>query len=162
MARKSQSRPKPADKAAAASTAGPFELFYPVLANCSLDRTPKPEGSEDADAERFYDAVIHPMDFSKAGDDIAVCEFSAGQKVKDVRVLEISATYFVGFRLADSGTDAIKTALVEQVVSAAAWPMFRDLFIHIGSQSGEELPLLPNVPMLRWQAAADAGDTAAD
>jgi hypothetical protein len=81
---------------------------------------------------------------------VVVCEFSAGQKIKDTKILEIRATYFVAFGGKTIMQVEEKKKLIEQIAGASAWPLFRDLFIHIGSQSGEELPLLPNVPKLRW------------
>jgi hypothetical protein len=82
---------------------------------------------------------------------VAICEFTAGQKINDKKTLEFNATYFVGFESGDGDmAEDARREFVEELVSANAWPMFRDLFIHMGSQTGEELPLLPNVPTLRW------------
>jgi hypothetical protein len=132
-----------------------------------LNRHEHPPGHEEKEAGRFYQCLVHPVEIGSEPLTIAVCEFSAGQQVKDTRVLEIEATYFVGFRVDESQvSDVERRQILEQMAGAAAWPLFRDLFIHIGSQSGEELPLLPNVPKVRWLSAiksdpisdASAGD----
>lgn len=130
---------------------GKLKLFYPVLGSCILDRNDSPEKVNEAKPERFYDAAIHlivrPVDSLNVG----VCEFSAGQKIKGKIILQIDATYFIAFDIGKTIIqDRDKKNLVEEMASTSAWPLFRDLFIHIGSQSGEELPLLPNVPKLRW------------
>jgi hypothetical protein len=127
-----------------------FRLYYPVLAECELERASRPEGtSEDKEPERFYDCTLE-MSETGTNMSVAVCEFSAGQKIEETKILEIRATYFIGLRIAELKTEAEKKSALRELVSAAAWPMFRDLFIHIGSQSGEELPLLPSSPKLRW------------
>jgi hypothetical protein len=65
--------------------------------------------------------------------------------------LEIQAIYYVAFRY-DGGniSEKDKRHVLKELAASAAWPLFRDLFIHVGSQSGEELPLLPNLPKLEW------------
>jgi hypothetical protein len=115
-----------------------------------LDRSDTPEEAEADKIERFYESTIRSIKESHEPY-IGICEFSAGQKFGDTKLLEIQATYYVAFRYDDgeiSETD--KRHLLKEVAESAAWPLFRDLFIHIGSQSSEELPLLPNLPKLEW------------
>jgi hypothetical protein len=128
-----------------------FKLYYPVLAECAFERNNPPEDvSDDDKVERFYDSTLEMPGDQTSAVKTVICEFSAGQKVKETKVIEIRATYFVGLSCADLKSDSERKAALQQVAAASAWPMFRDLFIHIGSQSGEELPLLPNIPKLRW------------
>lgn len=130
---------------------GKLRLFYPVLGSCMLDRNDPPAKINDAKPERFYDAAIRLIVRPADSLNIGMCEFSAGQKVKDKIILQIDATYFIAFDIGKTIVqDSDKRNLAEEMASASAWPLFRDLFIHIGSQSGEELPLLPNIPKLRW------------
>ena len=147
MAKKTRSaKPKGSIK-----TEARFKLFYPVLAECGFERNNPPEdASEDDKTERFYDSTMEVPEEQGGTVNVVICEFSAGQKIKETRILEIRATYFVGLECTDLGSEDEKRAALQQLVAASAWPMFRDLFIHIGSQSGEELPLLPNSPKLRW------------
>jgi len=137
-----------------------LRFFYPVLMECDLERWDTPESLE-SEAERYYDFGIRPI----SADDIpehghsenftaAACVFAAGlrEKEKENKMVQISATYLIavdmqndqGFLKANSKT------MLEEMAKASAWPLFRDLFIHIGSQSGMELPLLPNNPNIRW------------
>jgi hypothetical protein len=131
-------------------------LLYPVLASCGLNRNDRPEGTKDAEPRRFYDCRIRPVESPDEPLSVAVCDFAAGQQIDDTRILEIEGTYFVGFEVGRAQLSAAeRRQLIEQLSIAAAWPMFRDLFIHIGSQSGEELPLLPNIPKVRWLTAIE-------
>ena len=101
--------------------------------------------------ERFYESTISSIKESHAPY-VAVCEFSAGQKFKDKKILEIQATYYIAFRYDDGNfSEADKRHLFKELAEAAAWPLFRTLFIHVGSQSAEELPLLPTLPELDWR-----------
>ena len=128
-----------------------FKLFYPVLAECAFERNKRPDGASEEDkAERFYDSTVELPDEPVGKVDVAVCEFVAGQQVKETNILEVRATYFVGIECTGLKSVEEKRAILQEFVAASAWPMFRDLFIHIGSQSSEELPLLPNAPRLRW------------
>lgn len=134
-----------------AETEAKFKLYYPVLAECTFERNNPPEDvSEEDKVERFYDSTLEMPGEQSSAVKAVICQFSAGQKVKETKIIEIRATYFVGLACADLKSDSERKAALQQVAAASAWPMFRDLFIHIGSQSGEELPLLPNTPKLRW------------
>jgi hypothetical protein len=150
VAKKSSAAKPVKDDAAAPAK---LKFYYPVLGGCELERNLPPDGAGDAKVERFYDSTIQMSDQTDDAD-LAVCQFSAGQKIKETRILEIRATYFVGLRFADANTEGEIKSAMQEFVAASAWPMFRDLFIHIGSQSGEELPLLPNAPKLRWISPA--------
>lgn len=126
-------------------------LFPPILSDASFSRnTPPDDVEKDVQGERFYDATLYQYGDSGVVQ-IAICDFMAGQKIKDVNILEVRATYFVGVHLDNyTATAAENKFALEELVSSSAWPMFRDLFSHIASQSGDELPLLPNAPTLRW------------
>jgi hypothetical protein len=133
---------------------GGVSLFYPILVDCNLERSDAPGGVGDLEPERFYDSAIQPVvEQSDEKLSIAVCLFSAGQKLKNVKIVKIDATYFVAVHH-EKGHLALSSAdrknLLEQMASASAWPLFRALFVHMGSQTGMELPLLPNIPKLRW------------
>jgi hypothetical protein len=130
---------------------GQLSLFYPVLVSCTLERTATPEEAERDKIERFYESTISSVKESYPPY-VAFCEFSAGQKFKDTKILEIQATYFLAFRCDDrtiSETD--KRHVLKELAQSAAWPLFRNLFIHVGTQSGEELPMLPNHANLEWR-----------
>jgi hypothetical protein len=135
---------------------GQIKLLYPVLGSCMLDRNDAPEGEHEDKAERFYDSALQALEVSKDYC-FAACEFSAGKRIKETKIIEIRATYFIAFDLEQtvSVSDEDRRQMLWQMAESAAWPMFRDLFIHIGSQSGEELPLLPNVPKLRWLKSSE-------
>jgi hypothetical protein len=129
---------------------GQLSLFYPVLVSCTLERTSTPEAEQDK-IERFYESTI-----SSAKEPyppyIAVCEFSAGQKFENKKILEIQATYFLAFRCDDrSVSETDKRHVLKELAQSAVWPLFRNLFIHVGSQCGVELPMLPNLPNLEWR-----------
>lgn len=161
MAAKTTAKKRAVAKADAKyGTVGKVRLLYPVLASCTLNRNDPPEDARNEEVKRFYESTIRAVELSK-NPNVAVCEFSAGQTLKDTTILEIQATYFVAFSHEDTSLpDTDKCKLLEEMAEAAAWPLFRDLFIHIGSQSGEELPLLPNVPKLRWlKPHEDADET---
>jgi hypothetical protein len=129
---------------------GQLKLYYPVLFSCSLER--KPEGDGKRAAERFYDCALSLQTDDDEDLNVAICEFSAGQKSKDVKIIEIKAVYLIAY--SDDGLSneqlAEKKSFLKELAEISAWPLFRDLFIHAGSQSGAELPLLPNVPKIRW------------
>src|SRR3954454_2004725 len=76
-----------------------LELYYPVLVNCRLRRKPPPDGLEKETPERFYDCSVSTPS-TDTSDDLtaAFCNFSAGHRIKEERVLEITATYFLGFK----------------------------------------------------------------
>jgi hypothetical protein len=82
---------------------------------------------------------------------------TGGLKIREVKTLEIEATYFVAFSCDGELGDDEKKHLLEQMAVSSAWQRFRDLFIHIGSQSAEELPLLPNRPKMRWLEPQEEG-----
>lgn len=127
--------------------------MYPVLASCAFDRASTPEEIEDDKIERFYKSTVRSTKESQAHPlYVAICEFSAGQKLKDIKLLEIQATYFIAFRYDDESiSDADKRHLWTEMAESTAWPLFRDLFIHVGSQSGEQLPTLPTTPNIKWR-----------
>lgn len=132
---------------------GDVALFYPVLLDCQLGRSDPPEGVSEEKPSRFYDSTVRP--FGQSAKDrlsVAICEFSAGHGFKDVKTLEIQATYVIAVRHPGSPeiSEADRMRLLDQMAKSSAWPLFRNLFIHIASQTTEELPLLPNVPKLRW------------
>jgi hypothetical protein len=130
------------------------KLLYPVLHTCTLHTNNEPDDSGNAKPQRFYDATVRAMEQPRKRLNMASCQFSAGQKVKDISILEIEANYYVAFRSTENFeiADADKKALLEGIAASSAWPLFRDLYIHMASQSGEELPILPNIPKLRWLA----------
>jgi hypothetical protein len=72
-----------------------LSLGYPILMSCTLERADAPEVEADK-VERFYESTIRNMKDSSAPH-IGICEFSAGQKFKDTKVLEIQATYYIFF-----------------------------------------------------------------
>jgi hypothetical protein len=158
MASKSKSPPTPS------SAVGNLRLYYPILSSCMMERSdfPQEETKNKKKKTRFYDAVIQIID-SNANIDMALCEFAAGQKLADKKIIEIKATYFVGISLdgAKLGVDD-KNKLFIEMTQTSVWPMFRDLFIHIGSQASEELPLLPTVPRVRLKANEDKTEKESD
>jgi hypothetical protein len=128
-----------------------IRLFHPVLIVCGLDRSTPPGDAAGEKPERFYDSAVRLVEPSRASKvSVAACIFSAGQKIKDFKTLTIDATYFVAFKCDEELAEGDKKRLLEQLARSSAWQLFRDLFIHMGSQTGEELPLLPNSPKLRW------------
>jgi hypothetical protein len=131
-----------------------IELFYPVLISCELSRNRAPETDKSEKPQRFYDATFELLSRGKEGERIiagAACEFSAGTKANKVKLVEIEATYFVAFsvRVTEMSEEEGKH-LLKEMAETAAWVQFRALFAQIASQSGEELPLLPNLPKIRW------------
>jgi hypothetical protein len=129
---------------------GGIVLYYPILASCSYER----EYREDVDTKkvnRFYDSAVELFAPTDDGMTLALCQFSAGQTLKEWTI-KIEASYYIAFSHDDIRIpNEVAKKLVKQLVESSAWPLFRDLFIHIASQSAEELPLLPNVPnKLRW------------
>jgi hypothetical protein len=148
--------PKPAPKHAVERVTpiiGGLSLYYPILVDCNLDWPVAPENTENEKPERFYDAAIRISDGASKEAFIAVCSFSAGQKLKETKIFEIRATYLVAVGHSD-GFDVLKAPdrkkLLSEVIECSAWPLYRALFVHMGSQTNLELPLLPNVPKLRW------------
>jgi hypothetical protein len=127
-------------------TAERLRLYYPVLDHINVERNEIPDDSDDEEPQRFYDVALQPItdELSKRLA-LALCIFTAGQKIKETKIFEVQAVYMIAV---NAGPDA--KAVLEQLSKSAAWPMFRSLFIHIGSQSGLEIPLLPNVPKRRW------------
>lgn len=136
-----------------ASIIAGIDLYYPILINCNLDWSPE-EGTENEKPARFYDSGIRIMDdLPKERTTIAICAFSAGQKIKDKISFEIRADYLIAVSHAlshDALSRPEKKKLLEESAAASAWPLFRALFAHLGSQTNLELPLLPNLPKLRW------------
>ena len=141
------STPRKRKAAVAAPNLSGLHLYYPVLVSCELDRaTVDVEAkSGDKEPERFYDCRVQPTS-GEGAVTLAVCEFAAGKKLKDDKLVEVKATYYVGFSAENKMTIEQEDAFLSELSRASAWPMFRDLFIHIGSQTGDELPLLPNIP----------------
>jgi hypothetical protein len=131
-----------------------LKLYYPVLVDLDFERRESPDDTEEIEPERFYDSAVQVEETSD-GITVAVCSFTAGQKIKDTKVLEVNATYFIA--IGDSQdiaiSDADKNHLLEEATKCSAWQLFRSLFIHMGSQSGMEVPLLPNFPEIRWLKA---------
>ena len=143
-------------------------LLYPVLMDCDLQRYDPPNEGEEP--ERFYDAVLRPVLVPDTGPGtsknfaIASCEFAAGTKTAEEKIVEVSATYLIAIDcMAEGNAPVAETrALLAQLAAVSAWPLYRDLFIHLGSQSGLELPLLPNNPKFRWGRADDAEEVKQD
>jgi len=135
-----------------------LKLLYPILMECNLERWD--DAREDADKqERYYDSGLKPIVIDENETEgkfknfaAAACVFTAGLKERESKIVEITATYLIGVDSTDreklSESDA--KSLLEQAALSSAWPLFRSLFIHLGSQSGLELPLLPNDPKIRW------------
>jgi hypothetical protein len=123
-----------------------LRIFYPILSSCTVDQSASDE-KDDRKAKKFYNAVVQPVAPTETSIDVAFCEFAAGKRVGDVKIIEIKASYFIGFRLGERKLDDHeKNSMFVEMAQAAAWPLFRDLYILIGSQSREDLPLLPFVP----------------
>jgi hypothetical protein len=132
-----------------------LDLFYPILVDCDLDWSVTPESTDTETLERFYDSAIRLIDDSvKQKTTIAACQFSAGQKIKEKKVFEIQATYLIAVGHSDGGRDVLskfdRKKLLEETATTSAWPLFRALFVHMGSQTNLDLPFLPNIPKLRW------------
>ena len=138
---------------------GNVRLLYPLLIECDLERWEAPQGADDENPERYYDAGLKRL--TREGQKVegqsknfalAACLFTAGLKEKKTKTVEVSATYLVGVDCEgdEDVPEADSKTLLEQMAKSSAWPLFRAVFIHLGSQSGLELPLLPNEPKLRW------------
>jgi hypothetical protein len=125
-------------------------LYYPILLECRLERTEVPTEQNSEKPERFYDSAIRPVNQTDESLGIGLCEFSAGLRLNEIKTLEISAEYFVGVKGGRPFGASERKNMLEQSAKSSAWPLFRDLFIHMGSQTGAELPLLPNIPKIRW------------
>jgi hypothetical protein len=128
-------------------------LFYPILADFSVEISEEAVKVEESGSkgDRFYDFVLHRFRGSEdKGTSVATCIFSAGKKINDKKTIEIKATYFVGVNDSEALSEGDRKHLLEELASSSAWSMFRSAFAQIASQTGLELPLLPNVPKLRW------------
>jgi hypothetical protein len=131
-------------------------MLYPVLMSCAFDRSTPSEEAKSDQFEKFYESTIRKLKDAFPNQYVAVCEFSAGQRHKDTKILDIQATYVFGFRYEDKDiSDTNKRHVLKEIAESSVWPLFRNLFIHIGSQSGEELPLLPNLPTLAWRESEE-------
>jgi hypothetical protein len=158
---KKPSKPaRPASQPSFSSALSGVHLLYPVLMGCDLQILDPPKKGEKS--ERFYDAVLRPVpadEKNKAPRNLAIaaCEFVAGTRTKEAKIIEISATYLIAIDCdAEGDAPEVQTrALLVEFARASAWPMYRDLFIHMGSQTGLELPLLPNDAKLRWARSDD-------
>jgi hypothetical protein len=120
--------------------------------DCGFERKLLPEKAGEK-AERFYDATLRLVELERDNKhpNLAACSFAAGQKVKNTKVVEIKASYLIAIRFPRARTKSSEVKnLLTELARSAAWPRFRNLFIQIGSQSAAELPLLPNIPQLRW------------
>jgi hypothetical protein len=131
-----------------------LDFYYPVLIDCDMEWSTMPDNLEGEKPERFYDSGLRlTEDATREKITIAACLFSAGQKIKENKIFEFKASYLIAVSHA-SGRDILHRAerkkLLEEMASTAAWPLFRSLFAHMASQTNLELPLLPNLPKLRW------------
>lgn len=129
-----------------------LDLYYPILVDCNLDWSP--ESADDEKPERFYDTAIRTIDDSvKDKITIASCEFSAGEKTRKTKSFEIRATYLIAVSHT-GGHDILSKSdrkkILEEAASTSAWPLFRALYANMASQTNLQLPLLPNIPKLRW------------
>jgi hypothetical protein len=159
-------RARSAPQLTAGGELGDIRLLYPALMDCNFERWDEPDKTQEP--ERFYDLGLRPVDLDGTIEhsysknfSIATCLCAAGLRLKDKKVFEVTATYLIAFDCVSSrnvGEDEARRFL-EQIAQSATWPLFRALFIHIGSQSGFELPLLVNVPRTRWFGPDDDDDT---
>ena len=118
--------------------------------NCELERNTLAENNNKDKADRYYDALIHGIEFA---DDhtVATCEFLAGQRFGKKIKIEISATYVVGYFKKARLSRGDERALIEFLVKNSVWPRFIDLFSAIVSQAGENLPNLSvSLPKVAW------------
>src|ERR1700726_4262602 len=115
----------------ASSIVEQLRFYYPILIECNLDWSPTPEHSESEKPARFYDSVLRVAEESWKDDTtIAVCIFSAGQKLKDSKFFQIRASYAIA--VSHKRHEALKKAdrkrLLEEFALGSAWPLFRVLF----------------------------------
>jgi hypothetical protein len=147
-ARRGELRPSPIVEA--------LDFYYPVLVDCVLEWGATPESVGGEKPERFYDSSLRLADdnMKKSKMSVAACFFSAGQKSKEKKIFEIRTMYLIAVKHSGERAAAInwadRTKLLEESAETAAWPLFRTLFAQMASQTNLDLPLLPNMPKLRW------------
>jgi hypothetical protein len=126
-----------------------LRFLYPVLLGCELDREVD-DSEEEKEPERFYYATIRPVNISD-GLNVALCEFSAGEKIGEKETLKFNALYYVAFETSNTQpSNAIFRKLIQQIAIVSAWPLFRSLFSQMVSQANEDLPALPAEPEFQW------------
>jgi len=133
-----------------------LSLFYPVLAEFIVDINEDGVRAREDDenkSDRFYDVALQSTEGVHKNFSVATCAFSAGKKIKETKVIEVKATYFVGMTKSEALSESDRRHMLEEMAASSAWSMFRSAFSHIASQTGLELPLLPNVPKVRWLEA---------
>jgi hypothetical protein len=140
-----------------------MDFYHPILLDCNLDWSPAEsvDSRENQNTKplRFYDTALRYIEASEKNiSTIATCAFSAGQKIEDKKILEARCTYMIGVKHGGGHSilsKADRKKLLEEIAATAAWPLFRALFAQMVAQTIVELPLLPNIPKLRWIKASE-------
>jgi hypothetical protein len=130
--------------------AGSTQLLHPVLISCELDRNFPTKDSDPQKVERFYEAAIRPIHAGEDTTRLIWCEFGAGENLEEQKLFNLRATYVLGYRPPKDANESYNQSLIEQLVTVTAWPMFRDLFSHMVSQSFDDLPSLLSKPDIKW------------
>ena len=132
-----------------------------------LERHDIEQEEEEAETERFFGGTVKiAPDNTRENLRVALCEFSAGEKIKksetadstsdEPAYFEVRASYVIAIRpnKVELDGDTLKRTFSD-LAKTSAWSLFRSLFSQIASQGNTQHPHLPIDPAAKIKIAID-------
>jgi hypothetical protein len=134
-----------------------YDALVTWLISSALSRKAPEEANEDEAVPYYAVSVDQPLRVGETT--IHFCKLVAGNKLRDLPVEMLEATYVFAFHSSeDLSTHPLFRNLLTDVVKRTVWPRFRDLFALIVSQANLDFPPLPlSLDKVEFEEKSDRG-----